>query len=520
MSNRLFYQHTKYMNIKNKISEAYRVHLSYKQKLYLPILLMLWLLVGVFAVFQSSRENEFKRAAITSRVNLINRRVIALYERNQDLQPFLEFIEEYFDTSLLQGVSLAVYDAVTGEQLAEVGFDAPPPRSLTNVHGEPVENNTDIELDELLDPDRTFYYLETTSDDGSIIVQSILPYNEKIEERVSRGLWWWLIIIGAGVVMSIVIYLTTSHVARNVKLLREFADKAAADVDFDPNVGFGRDDLGNISRRIAEIYKDTKAAKAQREIEHKVAIQATEQRAAMKRELTNNISHELKTPVGVIRGYIDTLVENPDMDDNSRTHFLNKTRDHVERLCNLLNDLSTMTRLDDGSRNILMDDVDFNQLLDGIKHDVEESGIAGDMKFEIDIPDGIVVKANGALLTGAIMNLVKNAVNYSHGTEMGVKMLTRNARIITFVFYDNGTGVEEEHIPHLFERFYRVDKGRSRKAGGTGLGLPIVKSSFNSMDGSITVRNGSECGLEFVFALKLARPARTSREPRATSRHS
>ena len=115
-----------------------------------------------------------------------------------------------------------------------------------------------------------------------------------------------------------------------------------------------------------------------------------------------------------------------------------------------------------------------------------------------------------------ISNLVKNSVAYSQGTQMGIEVLGRSQSYFTFSFYDNGVGVSEEHVPRLFDRFYRVDTGRSRKAGGTGLGLPIVKSSVNTMGGSISVRNRRGGGLEFIFTLPRPKPKNTDGDNKAT----
>ena len=108
-------------------------------------------------------------------------------------------------------------------------------------------------------------------------------------------------------------------------------------------------------------------------------------------------------------------------------------------------------------------------------------------------------------LNSVLSNLVKNSVAYSQGTQMGIELLGRSQSYYTFAFYDNGVGVGEEHLSRLFDRFYRVDAGRSRKAGGTGLGLPIVKSAINTMGGSISVRNRRGGGLEFIFTLPRAK---------------
>ncbi|MDE6199813.1 MAG: sensor histidine kinase, partial [Muribaculaceae bacterium] len=311
-----------------------------------------------------------------------------------------------------------------------------------------------------------------------------------------------------GASITIATYIAARHLTKNIRLLREFVSKASDDHDFVALDKFANDDLGEISRQVVNMYNMRKAALASRELEHRVALKATEERSNLKRQLTNNISHELKTPAGIIKGYIDTIIENPEMDDESRNHFLLKTQEHIQRLCNILNDLSAMTRLEDGAQNISLERIDFREFIDNLACDVEESGIIGDMEFKTKIPENCFVKGNNSLLTGAIMNLVKNSAAYSKGTEMSLRMLTENQRFYTFVFADNGQGVPEESIPMLFERFYRVDKGRSRKAGGTGLGLPIVRSSLNTIGGSISVNNGDEGGLEFIFTLqKWRKPA-------------
>lgn len=108
------------------------------------------------------------------------------------------------------------------------------------------------------------------------------------------------------------------------------------------------------------------------------------------------------------------------------------------------------------------------------------------------------------MLTSAISNLFKNAAIHSRGTRIGMSLVSESENFYTFSFWDNGQGVSEEHIPHLFERFYRVDAGRSRKSGGTGLGLPIVKNTIDSLGGAISVYNRSKGGLEFLFTLKKA----------------
>ncbi len=159
-------------------------------------------------------------------------------------------------------------------------------------------------------------------------------------------------------------------------------------------------------------------------------------------------------------------------------------------------------RSEEGAGNVPVTGVDFHDLVFTIENDLTASGMAGNMAFNYNLPLDCIVKGNGTLLVGMVSNLIKNAAQHSHGTEMGLRLIVESEKYYTFSFYDNGTGVEPQHLPHLFERFYRIDAGRSRKVGGTGLGLPIVKNTVEALGGTITARNRSEGGLEFLFTLE------------------
>ena len=302
------------------------------------------------------------------------------------------------------------------------------------------------------------------------------------------------------------VWVFTAHQARNVTLLREFATRAATDREFIPMGDFPSDEIGDISRQVVAIYNSRMQANVRREREHVIALKAIEEKNTMRRVLTNNISHELKTPIGIVRSYLEMIASNPDMSAEERAHFLGKAQANVERLVSMMNDLSTMTRLEESNKKIPISDIDFHDLVFTLVEDLKQGDVLNSMDFLYNIPLDCHVYGNGELLIGVLTNLVRNSVAYSQGTQVGVKMIGRNDNFYTFSFYDNGVGVGEEHLVHLFERFYRIDTGRSRKVGGTGLGLPIVKSSINTMGGSITVRNREGGGLEFVFTLRRVKP--------------
>ncbi len=311
----------------------------------------------------------------------------------------------------------------------------------------------------------------------------------------------WLVIAILSAFSIALIYNGARYLSKNISLLQVFTDQIVNNET--PTITaeqFPSDELGEIFRQIIRIYNDKGIAIEKSEQEHHIAQHATKEKSRIKRQLTNNINHELKTPIGIIKGYIDTILEDPNMDAETQRHFIGQTQQHVTRLCTLLNDISTITRLDEASI-IPTEEVNFHDIVYSISNDIKAMSITDKIPFKHNIPLTCVVKANQGLLNEALLNLIRNAATYSHGTEMGLVFEGENADYYTFSFYDNGVGVEEKHLTHLFDRFFRIDVGRSRKSGGTGLGLPIVKNTIKSFGGDISVRNRTEGGLEFRFTI-------------------
>lgn len=463
----------------------------------------MWILIIGFSIVQYKREVSYKSQHLLNNVDILNKRMVDLLDKGDSPEHYLNFVNDYYDPTIISNISLTVYDMRNDRELYRIGFEAPLPKGISDngsISGKRILESAKYPVTPI-SPDSKYYYATDISQDSIYKVQTLLPYDSQVLSEVSDPTWWWIAVLILCTVVTIFTYLITRHLTNNVKLMRVFARNAANDKDFNAADEFSNDELGEIALQIISIYNARKVALASRELEHKIALKATEDRNRMRTQLTNNINHELKTPATIIKGYLDTIIDNPDMDDDSRNHFITKARAQAERLCAILNDISTMTRLDDASKNVQLEEIDFTRFVEDLAVDVEESGLVGELVFNYDIPEHCMVKGNLTVLNASMMNLVKNAAAYSKGSEMGIKLVAENNRFYTFSFWDNGQGVAEEHIPMLFERFYRVDKGRSRKAGGTGLGLSIVRSSINTIGGTISVRNRAGGGLEFIFTL-------------------
>lgn len=232
---------------------------------------------------------------------------------------------------------------------------------------------------------------------------------------------------------------------------------------------------------------------------------AEEDKNRLKRQLTQNVAHELKTPVSSIRGYLETIVSDPGMDEEVKNHFIQRCFIQSQRLSSLLQDISTLNKLDDAPGSYEREPVNILTLFNMILSDVAQKLKEKNITVRTLIGPDVVVTGSHSLLYSIFRNLTDNAIAYAgEGVTVTVQVLSEDENYYTFSFADNGVGVAAGHLPHLFERFYRVDKGRSRKMGGTGLGLAIVKNAVLLHHGSISVRLAQTGGLDFIFSLPKA----------------
>lgn len=460
----------------------------------------MWVVIGGLFYYLYQRELQNRRDNVNHQLSFICDRIIATQTDGSDIKTFVDFIKDYLDNSRFDEIRISVYDG--NDKLIYSGRDQPfrVPDEVIN------DFNSGTATGRVYNSDtQRALYVVRKSEDGNIVVHATMPWtNSRLDSLNVDSSIYYMLAISLLAVMLLA-YFSTGFIVKNVKMLREFARNSNnPDFTFD-EARLGHDELGDISRDIIRLYSSALEANRRSEREHAVALHAIEEKARMQHQLTNNINHELKTPVGVIRGYLETVLSADDMDADTKKYFLKRALDNVERLCSLLNDVSTMTRLENGSTKIPMTEVNIHDLVYAIHNDMKQADNLGKMTFEFNIPLECNVMANASLLTSTISNLMRNAVIHSHGTKMGMDLISESDKFYTFTFWDNGQGVGEEHIPHLFERFYRADAGRSRKSGGTGLGLPIVKNTIESLGGALSVYNRSEGGLKFLFTLKKAR---------------
>ena len=241
------------------------------------------------------------------------------------------------------------------------------------------------------------------------------------------------------------------------------------------------------------------------------AEDAWQRNRQLKQEMTSNIAHELKTPVSSIRGYLEILLSDKPVDDERRRYFLDRCFRQTLRLSDLIQDVSIINKLEESADLFPRTDVDAAEVAAEAVSDLADKATAAGIIVGNHLPP-MPLQGNNELLYCIFRNLIENSIAYA-GNNVNIVLETyepaNNATHYPlptthyFIhYYDTGKGVADEYLSRLFDRFVRIDEGRSRQNGGTGLGLSIVKHSVLFHGGEIYAKNRPEGGLEFFFSLK------------------
>ena len=340
---------------------ASKRRISYHWRLLIPIATLMAAVVGCLVWYQLHREARVRKELCLNELELIQNRIIYAKQRDENPRSFLQFISKFYRNSLYEDVRISVYGS-SGQLIYSQG--EPLPRGLTVKQFEDYKKGKykpDESVHESIDD--VMYFTTVESQDGDITVMTALPKTEDLLLATGMDSGRWIIITLLMSIAIIITYFFTRTLTRSVSMLSEFASKAAQGVKNESEYNFPHNELGDISRQIVKLYTERERAFDQINRERKVAMHAIEERISTTRQITNNVNHEIKTPVGIIKGYLETIIGNPDMDEESRNRFLSRMQVNVDRLCNLLNDISTMTRLENGSGKIPLERVDMHDLI-------------------------------------------------------------------------------------------------------------------------------------------------------------
>lgn len=233
-------------------------------------------------------------------------------------------------------------------------------------------------------------------------------------------------------------------------------------------------------------------------------IDVLKKQEQFRREFLSNVSHEFKTPLFAIQGYIDTLQDCMADDPETANRFLKKAATNVERLSYLINDLDSISKLESGEIPINYEKFDFVLLAKEVMEGLEDSARGRNIKmsFKEKYTSPAYVRADREKIRQVMINLIQNSLKYGKTNgSTAIKIFELHDQYLIEVT-DDGIGIEEKHLPRLFERFYRIDTHRSREEGGTGLGLAIVKHILEAHEQIISVRSTLQIGTTFAFTLE------------------
>ena len=346
---------------------------------------------------------------------------------------------------------------------------------------------------------REYFYSATRGD--RVIVRTAIPYSASLREML-KAEWDYLgVMLAISITVSILAYFATRRLGKTIKRLNRFAAKAKKGESFNEAEPFPNDELGSISNHIVQLYAQWQQTIKDRDIAHEATMREEQEKIHIKRELTNNINHELKTPVASIQVCLETLLSGIDLSEEKRQELIERCYANNERLRRLLGDVSLITRMEDGSQLIGKESVNINHIIDEIADELEIMPEEERFALHPDFPEQVIIEGNLSLIGSIFRNLTENAIAYSGGKNIYISLVENDDKMCKIRFEDDGCGVEEKQLSRLFERFYRIDKGRSRRMGGTGLGLAIVKHAVQFHGGTITATNNPNGGLRFEFTL-------------------
>lgn len=464
---------------------------SLSRQLFSTVLLLLSVMVLGFISYQYKREKQFKIGILHTRLKDYNHQMAESLGNATNITD--STANAYIMRHPLRGLRVTLLNT-QGRVLYDNGkthyssmsnhLERPEIRSAL-LNGEGFEINRHSAT-----MNGNYFYAATYIPTQQLIVRTAIPYDFKLAEHLKADMTYIWITIALSVIIITVFWLYTRRLGKAIAQLRHFAQVVDNGGSYDTGreAAFPDNELGQISQTIVHLYKRMQQIK--------------DEQLRMKRQLTQNISHELKTPMASIHGYLETIIENPGLSEEQRSSFLERCYAQSERMISLLGDISSLNRMDDMLHSLNMRLLDIAAIVHDIEKEVALQLDAKCMTITDTLDAPLPIMGDHSMIYSIFRNLIDNAIAYAgEGTAVVIRC-RREQDFYHFTLSDNGVGIPPEHLPHIFERFYRVDEGRDRKIGGTGLGLAIVKNAVILHGGTIAAAPVAGGGVAFTFSLK------------------
>lgn len=573
--------------------------MTLNRRLFLYLFTAFFSMISVITFFQYQREKEFRTEQLDQLLSTYNYSIKNYIDNKSWTGESLRKLISVFPDSSLRVTIIdlkgnVLYDNSVADGTKLENHSNRPEIILANSQstGKSIRHSASVGKD--------FYYLAHRF--GQFYVRTALPYNLNVVSMLKANTFFLYFMAFILILAVVALFFISKNFTNSIDRLRIFIQKAEGGEILDTNIVFPKDELGDISNKIVQLYKRMQSTKnevnneKEKLIKHlqisqeglgifshekkellvnshfiqytnvlsdqqsvnsdnifnlkefeeinefidqsfqndqlnrkKMVIEKNgrvfmvrcivfqddtfeisinditlqERENELKRHLTQNISHELKTPVSSILGYMESIIENPDLDANRQKFFVERSFLQAKRLSSLLQDISTLNKIDEGKRIFEKEKCDISQIINDVLSDVHLQIEQKNCVVLRNYNESLPLEGNRSLLYSIFRNLTDNALAYG-GDKLviDINCYREDEGFYYFSFSDNGVGIAEEHLSKIFERFYRIDKGRSRKVGGTGLGLAIVKNAVLLHKGNISAKTLPTGGLSFIFSLR------------------
>jgi two-component system OmpR family sensor kinase len=463
--------------------------MHYKTRLYLNFGLIALAFMFITILFQLDREKRHKTEEIQSKLAAYSEMIDAYLLQNRDTIEVTHILPEDLRFTIIDSEGSVIFDNVIGH-IEDMSNHANRPEILsarTKGSGYAIRRSASTQTDCL-------YYAHRCNTGNYI--RLALPYNVKLTDVMKQeNLIFYGLAVLFIVVLALLLY-KADKFSRVMRSLRRFtSDIEKGTVDY-KSFQFPDSDSGIIGKKIISLYEQLEKSKQQTDLEK-------ERNRLIKQEMTNNIAHELKTPVSSIQGYLEILNENGDLESTKRKYFVERAYAQTLRLSALIKDIALITKLEEASNLFPREKVNIGRIAEDVINELQAQLDKAGMKVENRLGDDLEISGNYNLVHAIFRNLVENSINYAgKNSSIVVECSKEDTEFYHFKYYDTGYGIKEKYLQKIFDRFVRLEESRDRRTGGTGLGLSVVKHAVLFHQGNIIAVNRPEGGLMFKFCLK------------------
>lgn len=573
--------------------------MTLNKRLFLYFFGTFFLLTVAITFFQYQREKDFRTEQLDQLLTTYNNTIYKYVNEKDSSGSVLNNIIRFFPDSTLRVTivdlnGVVKFDnSILAGQVVENHLDRPEiVEASKKTIGKAIRHSSTTNTN--------YYYLAHKH--HKFYVRTALPYNLSMSNTLRANTMFLYFMATVLLVAFVVLFLITRSFTGSIDRLRLFTDKVEKGEGVDENISFPKDELGELSRNIVQLYRNMAKAKNDVNLEREKLskhilisqeglgffsadkkeiltnryfiqyasvlaesqfnssdkifelnefseindfiaeslqhenltrkriviekngrvfsircivfqdntfeisindISTQEHENELKRQLTQNISHELKTPVSSIMGYMESILETPNIAPDRQRFFIERSFIQAQRLSSLLQDISMLNKIDESKQLFDREECDLAKTIEDVLNDVQLQIEEREFSIVTHFKEPLLLQGNRSLLYSIFRNLMDNALSYA-GQKITIEIncYREDDYFYYFSFSDNGIGIPEEHMSRIFDRFYRIDKGRTRKLGGTGLGLAIVKNAVLFHGGNISAKLSSKGGLSFVFSLQ------------------